>query len=446
MFDLAIIGGGPAGYTAAERAAHLGLSVVLFEKSAMGGVCLNEGCIPTKTLLYSAKTYYNTLHAEKYGVSAENVGFDYSKIVSRKNKIVRKLNAGIRAKMTANSIKVVVASASVTEYSEDKITVCCNEEKFEARHLLLCNGSQVSIPPIKGVDTAEFITSREALELKEVPQSMVIVGGGVIGMEFAGLFSTFGTKIFVVEMASEILPPVDSEIASALRADYTKKGVEFYLSAKVTEIHNNKVVLIDSEGNEKSIEAEKILLCVGRRPSLEGLELLDLKKFGNGLDVDCRMCTSLKNVYAAGDVTAYSMLAHTAVREAEVAVSNIVGQEDEMHYNAVPAVVYTNPEVAGTGKTEDELKAENKAYSVKKLPMTFSGRFVAENEGGNGLCKLIFDEKNVIVGAHLIGNPASELIVTATLAIEQKLDIEQFKKMIFPHPSVGEIFKETMFE
>jgi dihydrolipoamide dehydrogenase len=247
-------------------------------------------------------------------------------------------------------------------------------------------------------------------------------------------------------MMPEILPPVDAEIAAMLRTDYVKKGVDFFLSAKVTEIQNNKVILIDSEGNEKSIETEKILLCVGRKPSLEGIDILQLEKFRNGIKVNEKMQTSIKNVYAAGDITAFSMLAHTAVREAEVAVNNIAGKADAMHYNAVPAVVYTNPEVAGVGKTEDEMKVENRKYSVKKLPMTFSGRFVAENEGGNGLCKLIFDENNVLAGSHLIGNPASELIVTAAFAIEQCLDIEQFKKLIFPHPSVGEIFKETMFE
>jgi len=445
MFDLAIIGGGPAGYTAAERAASEGLSVLLFEKNAMGGVCLNEGCIPTKTLLYSAKLYHNAQNCAKYGVLCDNVNFDYSKIFSRKNKIVRKLNAGVRAKMTAHNVNVVVGEAVVKNYSEEKIEILCNEEIFEAKKLLLCCGSQTLIPPIKGAENGNFITSKEALEMSELPESIVIVGGGVIGMEFAGLFRAFGVKVSVIEMMKEILPPFDSEIAAMLRTEYQKQGVEFFLGAKVTEIQQNKLFFTDSENNEKSLETDKILLCVGRKPTLTGLEILNLETFRSGLKVDENMQTSLKNVYAAGDITGFSMLAHTAVREAEAAVNHIVGKKDKMNYNAVPSVVYTNPEVAGVGKTEDEMKQSGENYSVKKLPMTFSGRFVAENEGGNGLCKLIFNEKEQIIGAHLIGNPASELIITATLAIEQNLDIEQFKKIIFPHPSVSEIFRETLF-
>lgn len=445
MFDLAIIGGGPAGYTAAERAAHNGLNVVIFEKKAFGGVCLNEGCIPTKTLLYSAKLYHNAKNGSKYGIGTENTTFDYEKMVSRKNKIVRKLNAGIRAKMTNCGTTMVVGEAEIKQHTDEKVVILANEQEFEAKNLLLCCGSEVAIPPIKGLQTTEYTTSHEALELKAVPQSIVIVGGGVIGMEFAGLFNTLGSKVSVIEMATEILPPVDSEIAAMLHAEYQKQGIDFFVGAKVTELQNNKVLFTDSQGNEQSIDTEKILLCVGRKPSLKGIEILDLEPFRNGIKVNDKMQTSKTNVYAAGDITAFSMLAHTAVREAEVAVNNIVGKSDTMAYNAVPAVVYTNPEVAGVGLTEDELKAQGRSYSVRKLPMTFSGRFVAENEGGNGLCKLIFDDRNIIVGCHMIGNPSSEIIAVAALAIEQQLTSERFEKLIFPHPSVGEIIKETLF-
>lgn len=445
MFDLAIIGGGPAGYTAAERVAHNGLNVVIFEKKAFGGVCLNEGCIPTKTLLYSAKLYHNAKNGSKYGIGTENTTFDYEKIVSRKNKIVRKLNAGIRAKMTNCGATMVVGEAEIKQHTDEKVVILANEQEFEAKNLLLCCGSEVAIPPIKGLQTTEYITSREALELKAVPQSIVIVGGGVIGMEFAGLFNTLGSKVSVIEMATEILPPVDSEIAAMLHAEYQKQGIDFFVGAKVTELQNNKILFTDNQGNEQSIDTEKILLCVGRKPSLKGIEILDLEPFRNGIKVNDKMQTSKTNVYAAGDITAFSMLAHTAVREAEVAVNNIVGKSDTMAYNAVPAVVYTNPEVAGVGLTEDELKAQGRSYSVRKLPMTFSGRFVAENEGGNGLCKLIFDDRNIIVGCHMIGNPSSEIIAVAALAIEQQLTSERFEKFIFPHPSVGEIIKETLF-
>ncbi len=441
-YDLAIIGGGPAGYTAAERAAQGGLNVVLFEKKALGGVCLNEGCIPTKTLLYSAKLYQQALSGAKYGIAAEHVAFDYAKICARKTKVVRKLAAGIRAKL--QQVTVVQGEASVKN-ADEIVEIDCGGQLYEAERLLICSGSETALPPIKGIELGHFWTSREALQATEVPESIAIVGGGVIGMEFAGLFSAFGSKVTIVEMASEILPGIDAEIAALLRAEYEKRGVAFHLGARVLELQPQMVKFADENG-ENELAAQQILLCVGRRPNVQnlGLEPLCLEHFRNGLKVDEQMRTSHPRIYAAGDVTGFSMLAHTAVREAEVAVNHILGIPDAMTYDAVPGVVYTNPEVAGVGVTEAALQSAGAVYSVKKLPMTYSGRFVAENEGGNGLCKLIFDAENRLKGAHLIGNPASELVATAALAIEQKLTVDVLAKLIFPHPSVGEILKETL--
>lgn len=441
-YDLAIIGGGPAGYTAAERAAQGGLNVVLFEKKALGGVCLNEGCIPTKTLLYSAKLYQQALSGAKYGIAAEHVAFDYAKICARKTKVVRKLAAGIRAKL--QQVTVVQGEASVKN-ADEIVEIDCGGQLYEAERLLICSGSETALPPIKGIELGHFWTSREALQATEVPESIAIVGGGVIGMEFAGLFSAFGSKVTIVEMASEILPGIDAEIAALLRAEYEKRGVAFHLGARVLELQPQMVKFADENG-ENELAAQQILLCVGRRPNVQnlGLEPLCLERFRNGLKVDEQMRTSHPRIYAAGDVTGFSMLAHTAVREAEVAVNHILGIPDAMTYDAVPGVVYTNPEVAGVGVTEAALQSAGAVYSVKKLPMTYSGRFVAENEGGNGLCKLIFDAENRLKGAHLIGNPASELVATAALAIDQKLTVDVLAKLIFPHPSVGEILKETL--
>lgn len=441
-YDLAIIGGGPAGYTAAERAAQGGLNVVLFEKKALGGVCLNEGCIPTKTLLYSAKLYQQAFSGAKYGIAAEHVAFDYAKICARKTKVVRKLAAGIRAKL--QQVTVVQGEASVKN-ADEIVEIDCGGQLYEAERLLICSGSETALPPIKGIELGHFWTSREALQATEVPESIAIVGGGVIGMEFAGLFSAFGSKVTIVEMASEILPGIDAEIAALLRAEYEKRGVAFHLGARVLELQPQMVKFADENG-ENELAAQQILLCVGRRPNVQnlGLEPLCLERFRNGLKVDEQMRTSHPRIYAAGDVTGFSMLAHTAVREAEVAVNHILGIPDAMTYDAVPGVVYTNPEVAGVGVTEAALQSAGAVYSVKKLPMTYSGRFVAENEGGNGLCKLIFDAENRLKGAHLIGNPASELVATAALAIEQKLTVDVLAKLIFPHPSVSEILKETL--
>lgn len=447
-YDVAIIGGGPAGYTAAEKAAASGLSTVLFEKNALGGVCLNEGCVPTKTLLYSAKVYDTIKHAQKYAVKAENPTFDFPKIIARKNKVVKKLTAGIRMKMTEHGVVVVVGEAEIKGCAADgTISIACGEETYEAANLLLCTGSETVIPPIPGLAETDYWTSREALQTKELPASLVIIGGGVIGMEFASFFNSMGTEVHVVEMLDKILGPMDKELSEMLQAEYAKRGIQFYLSHKVTAVHEGEVT-VEKEGESFVIKGEKVLLSVGRRPVTKGfgLETLSLEPFRNGIKVNEYMQTSLPNVYACGDITAFSLLAHTAVSEAEVAIKHILGKAGAgMSYKAIPGVVYTNPEIAGVGKTEEELQADGIPYTVKKLPMAFSGRFVAENEQGNGVCKLILSEDETVIGAHLLGNPASELIVIAGIAIEKGMTAEELKSIVFPHPTVGEIIKESLF-
>lgn len=445
-YDVAIIGGGPAGYTAAEKAAKGGLSTVLFEKNALGGVCLNEGCVPTKTLLYSAKTYDQIKHASKYAVSAENPSFDYPKIIARKNKVVKKLTAGIRMKMKESGVEVITGEAMIQgKTDEGNILIQCAEQVYEAKNLLVCTGSESVIPPIPGVNETEYWTSREALQSKELPASLIIIGGGVIGMEFASFFNSMGTEVQVVEMLDKILGPMDKELSDMLQAEYAKRGVKFYLGHKVTGIHGQEVT-VEKDGESFTLHAEKVLLSVGRRPVTKGfgLETLALEPYRNGIKVNEYMQTSLPNVYACGDITAFSLLAHTAVSEAEVAIDHILGKARAMSYKAIPGVVYTNPEIAGVGKTEEELQASGTPYQVKKIPMAFSGRFVAENEMGNGVCKLILAEDGTLIGAHLLGNPASELIVIAGMAIEKGMKAEEIKSFVFPHPTVGEIIKEAL--
>lgn len=446
VYDVAIIGGGPAGYTAAERAAKGGLSTLLFEKNALGGVCLNEGCVPTKTLLYSAKTYDTIKHASKYAVSAENPTFDYAKIIARKNKVVKKLTAGIRMKMKESGVEVITGEAFIQSRADDgTITITCGENTYETSHLLICTGSETVIPPIEGLAETDYWTSREALQSKELPKSIVIIGGGVIGMEFASFFNSMGTEVHVVEMLDKILGPMDKELSAMLQAEYAKRGVKFYLGHKVTAIHGTEV-RVEKDGDSFTLQGDKVLLSVGRRPVTKGfgLENLSIEPFRHGVKVNEYMQTSLPNVYACGDITAFSLLAHTAVSEAEVAIDHILGKNRPMSYRAIPGVVYTNPEIAGVGKTEEELQASGTAYQVKKIPMAFSGRFVAENELGNGVCKLILSEDNVLIGAHLLGNPASELIVIAGIAIEKGMKADEIQSFVFPHPTVGEIIKETL--
>lgn len=445
-YDVAIIGGGPAGYTAAELAAKNGLSTVLFEKNALGGVCLNEGCIPTKTLLYSAKTYDNIKHASKYAVSAESPSFDLPKIIARKNKVVKKLTAGIKMKMKENGVEVVSGVAEIQRRDDDgTITILCAENEYQSANLLICTGSETVIPPIPGLSETEYWTSREALQAKELPASLVVIGGGVIGMEFASFFNSMGVEVHVVEMIDKILGPMDRELSEMLQAEYAKRGVKFYLNYKVTAV-NGTEVSIEKDGETTVLTGEKILLSTGRRPVTKGfgLENLSLEPFRNGVKVNEYMQTSLPNVYACGDITAFSLLAHTAVSEAEVAIDHILGKARKMSYKAIPGVVYTNPEISGVGKTEEELQAEGVPYTVKKVPMAFSGRFVAENEMGNGVCKLILSEDGTLIGAHMLGNPSSELIVIAGIAIEKGMKAEEIRSFVFPHPTVGEIIKEGL--
>ena len=316
--------------------------------------------------------------------------------------------------------------------------------------MILCTGSETFIPPIPGVDSVDYWTHREALDNKELPASLVIVGGGVIGMEFASFFNSLGVQVTVIEMMDEILGGMDKELSALLRADYTKRGIKFLLSTKVVALSQTEkgaVVSYENVEGSGTVVAEKLLMSVGRRPVTKGfgLENLTLEKTERGaVKVNERMQTSLSNVYVCGDLTGFSLLAHTAVREAEVAVHSILGKEDTMSYRAIPGVVYTNPEIAGVGETEESASAKGIQYKVVKLPMAYSGRFVAENEGVNGVCKVLLDEQQRVIGAHVLGNPASEIITLAGTAIELGLTAAQWKKIVFPHPTVGEIFRETL--
>ena len=459
-YFLAIIGGGPAGYTAAEIASKAGKDVVIFEQTALGGTCLNVGCIPTKTLLYSAKQYYNAKNASKYGVSAENVAFDYAKIAQRKAKVVRKLVAGIKQKLNNEHCTVVMGAATIVSRTDEQVIISCGEEQYEAENLLICTGSTNFVPPIPGVkDNPAVWDSTDALETKELPGSMIIVGGGVIGMEFATLYHELGVPVTVIEAMPTILPNLDQEVVAILLEKYRKAGIQILTDTRVTELQGNKVVTTSGE-----YEAEHILVSVGRRANMQGLDALsDLEMFRGGIVVDEFMRTNLKNVYAAGDVTGKIMLAHVASRQAEVAVGRMLKQLplQRIAYNAIPSVVYTNPEIACVGLTEKDLNEIKEGdfapsmstdepfvpYEVHKLPMTYSGRFVAENEGETGLCKVIVDKRSkTVMGVHMIGNPCSEFVAAASFAVRMGYTVGEFKQVVFPHPTVAEVLREVIAE
>ncbi len=445
QYDLGIIGGGPAGYVAAERAGKKGMKVVLFEKKELGGVCLNEGCIPTKTLLYSAKIYDNAKHSDKYGVKTENVTIDFPAMMQRKNKVVKKLVGGIGMQMKHYGVEVIRAMAVITGQKQSITTIVAEEKSFECKNILICTGSEAFVPPIAGIDKVNYMTNREILQITHIPASLNIIGGGVIGMEFAGFFSSMGTKVNVIEMMPEILPGGDSEIIAMFHKEMEAKGIKFFLNAKVIEV-KEKEVFFEREGKKESVSANELLVSVGRKPVISGfgLETLGVETVKGGIKIDEKCKTNIPNVYAAGDVKGYHLLAHVASREGEVVVNNLTGHNDIMRYNAVPGVVYTNPEISGVGLTEDSAKQKGIRYNVLKLPMTYAGRFVAENEGKNGLCKVITGaQHNEILGVQMIGNPSSEMIYGACMAIEMQMRASDIEEVIFPHPTVSEIFKEV---
>lgn len=462
-YFLAIIGGGPAGYTAAEIASKAGKDVVLFEQNALGGTCLNVGCIPTKSLLYGAKQYYNATHAQKYGVTAENVVFDFAAMQKRKTIVVRKLVAGIKQRLNNEHCTVVSGGAKVLDNIRQVWRIECNGEIYEAEHLMICTGSTNFVPPIPGIkDNPAVWDSTDALAATEMPKSMVIVGGGVIGMEFATLYHELGVPVTVIEAMPTILPNLDQEVVQVLLDKYKKAGIDILTQTKVESIDGNTVHYssLSSEESKGEVSAERILVSVGRRANLQGLEALEGLELNRGAIVIDEFCqTNLPKVYACGDVTGKIMLAHVASRQAEVAVEHMLHAQMEnaqminaqmvnaqmVNYNAVPSVVYTNPEIASVGLTEAQAESMEIPVEVRKLPMTFSGRFMVENEGETGLCKMIVDcRTQTIVGVHCIGNPCSEFIAAASCAVRNGYTLSDFRQVVFPHPTVSEILHELL--
>ena len=457
-YFIAILGGGPAGYTAAEKASKAGKDVVLFEQNAVGGTCLNVGCIPTKSLLYGAKQYYNATHAAKYGVTAENVSFDFAAMRKRKTIVVRKLVAGIKQRLNNDHCTIVNGFARVlspsesdanglcsfSEQGERSYYVECNGETYEAENLLICTGSTNFVPPILGIkDNPAVWDSTDALAATELPKSIIIVGGGVIGMEFATLYHELGVPVTVIEAMPTILPNLDQEVVTVLLDKYRKAGINILTDTKVESLDGGKVT-----ANGEVYEAERVLVCVGRRANLQGLEALNDIELNRGAIVVDEFCkTNLPNVYAAGDVTGKIMLAHVAARQAEVCIGRLLKQIplQRIAYNAIPSVVYTNPEIATVGITEQQAAEMNITPEVRKLPMTFSGRFMAENEGETGLCKMVVDAKTqMVLGVHMIGNPCSEFVAAASFAVRNGYTVPEFQQVVFPHPTVSEILHELL--
>lgn len=452
-YDLIVIGGGPGGYLAAERAGHAGLKTLVIEKKEFGGVCLNEGCVPSKTFLNSAKVVNYATHAENYGVKVSGKAVvDQKAVVERKNGVVKMLVSGIKASLKKNKVTMKNATAYIEGKDAEGYVVKAGDEKFVGKRLIVATGSMPVIPPIpglkEGVESGYVMTNKEVLDLTELPKELVVIGGGVIGLELSSYFSTVGVKVTVVEMLDKIAGPTEKEISGILQKALERNGVTFDLGCKVTAIEKDGVVF-ERNGKTEKVKADKILCSIGRRAVTKdiGLENIGVNMERGAIITDDHMQTNVANVYAVGDVNGKIMLAHTAYREAEVAVNTILGKKDIMRYNVIPSVIYTNPEVGSVGETEESAKAKGLDVKTVSIPMTYSGRYIAENSTLDGICKLVINNKtNTLIGAHIIGSYAGEFIVAVSAMVDLEVDIENIKKLVFPHPTVCEIVREAIFQ
>ncbi|MDA0576737.1 MAG: dihydrolipoyl dehydrogenase [Verrucomicrobia bacterium] len=440
--DLIIIGGGPAGYVAAERAGAKGLRVLLVEKQQLGGVCLNCGCIPSKALLYAAKRFYEATHGAAYGLHAVSVQFDFSRAQAHKSQTMDTLRKGIQGLMKKYKVDVISGSATIRP---DRAVVV-GDAVYTSANILLATGSSPARPPIPGSDLPHVVDSTGILALETLPKQLVIVGGGIIGCEFACCFGSLGVPVTVIEMLPEICPTVDPDIAKILRAELERKNVTFHTGARVAAITAESVEFT-VDGKPHQAPADCVLVATGRKPNVRGLglEALHVDFDDRGVRIDDHCATNVPGLWAAGDVTGKTWLAHAASRMAEVVIHAITGQPDRMRYDAIAGVVYTTPEVATVGLTEAQAKARGLPVRTGKLPMGISGRFLAEHAEGRGQVKVVAHaETGVLLGVHMIGGACSEMIFGAAAMIETECRVAEIADLVFPHPTASEVIREAV--
>jgi len=447
--DVVIIGGGPGGYVAAIKAAHLGLKALLVEKDKLGGVCLNWGCIPTKALVSTAELLNHLQRAGEFGIQVKDYSFDFPAIMKRKDLITQRLSSGVGQLMKANQVRVVKGEGQIIEPGKVEITDSAGQkEVIKAKNIIIATGSSVMSLPIPGINSDGVITSNEALSLSELPSRMLIIGGGVVGIEFAGIFRALGVEVTVVEMLPRILLPIDEEITRRLTQLLKGKGIEILTDSKVKEIkknHQNLEVLISTTDGEKIIETEKVLLATGRVPELGNIDVqrLGIELNGKAIKVDEKMRTNIPGIYAVGDVVGKIMLAHVASREGIVAVENISGKEVLMDYKVVPNCVFSMPEVASVGLTEEEARKENDNIKVSKFPFLANGKALGMGET-EGMVKIIADGDTFeLLGVHILGTHASDLIAEGTLALSMEATAFEIVNTIHAHPTLAEAVAEA---
>ena len=450
-YDIIVIGAGPGGYLAAERAGQAGLKALLIEKQHIGGTCLNEGCIPTKTLLRSAKLYDAVIRSEPYCVKVEGAVLDHKAVIARKRAVTASLVAGVKAGLKAAKVKTVEATAVIQGRDDDGFAVEADGELYHGKNLILATGSHPIIPGIPGLSeclkSGFVLTSTELLEIDEVPASLCIVGGGVIGLEMATYFALAGTKVEIVEATGKVAGNLDADATGVLQKACEEFGMKFRLNTRASAFSDGKVT-VEKDGTKEDILCEKVLLCIGRTANTEGygLETLHAPLEKRAIAVDDYCMTGVPGLYAIGDCNGTGMLAHVAYRQAEVAVNHILGKNDPMRWSCVPSLVHTEPEAAFVGKSLVEAKAEGIDAVEVKLSMNYSGLYLADNVNGQGIIKAVFDKKKkTMIGTTIVGGPAAELITICGIMIDNELPVERMKSYVFPHPTCSEAIREAIF-
>lgn len=450
-FDVIVIGAGPGGYLAAERAGQAGLKALLVEKQHIGGTCLNEGCIPTKTLLRSSKLYHASVTGQPYAVTVEGAAVDHPAVVARKRAVTASLVAGVKAGLRAAKVKTVEAEAVINGRDADGFSVTAAGETYHGKNLILATGSHPIVPGIPGLADAIkagfVLTSTEMLEIDAVPARLCVVGGGVIGLEMATYFAQLGSEIEIVEAAGKVAGSLEADATDVIVKGCEELGMKFHINTKAVSFSDGKVT-VECGGKQSEILCDKVLLCIGRAANTEGygLETIHVPVENRAIRVDDYCLTGIPGVYAIGDCNGTGMLAHVAYRQAEVAVNHILGKDDPMRWAVVPSLVHTEPEAAFVGMSVEDAKAKGVDAVGVKLTMNYSGLYLAENENGTGIMKAAFDKKKkTMIGATIVGGPASELITICSMMIDNELPVERMKSYVFPHPTCAEIIREAIF-
>lgn len=444
-YDVIILGSGPGGYVAAIKAAQNNLKVAIVEKQAIGGVCLNWGCIPTKALLKSAKVYLEIMNSNDYGIKISDksvIAPDWTSILKRKNLIVKRLTGGVKMLLEKNGVDVFIGEGTVVNNHEVKV----NDEILKSKYLVLATGASPILPPIPGLEEAYqnkfLLTSKELLDIEKIPNHLTIIGGGVIGLEFATIFNAFGTRVTIIERESEILQTVDEDVRETMLKHLKKAKVEVLTNSAVTSIGKNDLTY--KQGDEtKKIITDKILLSVGMKSNLKAFKDLNLNLKNNFVSVNEHLQTSISNVYAIGDVNGKAMLAHVASHQGLVAISHILGKNEVIDYNQIPSAIYSFPEIAQIGYTEKTAKTEGIKYKTAKFPLQANGKALASGEK-EGFIKIITSlPYNEIIGVHLVSDNASDLISEAVMTMKLEGTADEIAKAIHPHPTISEIFHEA---